>query len=95
MNIQVVQNNLGDMKEIGKKDQQSNEDAKKKVMEQPAVEKINTALAQIRAQQEAETNAVSNWLAGNSNTFAQQSAQMAPMMAPPAPQQQFAQTQMQ
>ena len=50
MNIQVVQNNLGDLKEISKTDQKSSEDAKKKVMEQPAVEKVNTALMQMHAE---------------------------------------------
>ena len=50
LNIQVVQNNLGDIKEIGKTDQKSSEDAKKKVMEQPAVEKVNNALMQMHAE---------------------------------------------
>jgi len=44
MNIQVVQNNLGALKEIGDTAQKSAEDAKKKVMDQPVPDKINTAL---------------------------------------------------
>ena len=48
MNIKIVQNNLGALKEIGETSQQSSESAKINVMEQP-VENVNTALNQMYA----------------------------------------------
>ena len=44
MNIQVVQNNLGSLKDIGKTEQKSAEDAKKNVLD-ANVEKVSTALS--------------------------------------------------
>lgn len=50
MNIKVIQDSLGSLKEIGDTAQKSAEDAKKKVMDQAIPDKINTALMQMSSE---------------------------------------------
>ena len=63
MNIQAVQNNLGSLKDIGKTNQASSEDTKKKVLD-ANVEKVNTALTQLQSDQMLDIQSVSNFLDG-------------------------------